>query len=559
MATCSRFRHALAAAITAAVLVTLLVLTGGAEDPGASKGPDEGRHGPGRDWPMFGGSPSRHLVNLADRGIPTNWVVRPGLQKNVKWSVDLGSKALGGPVISGGKVFIGTNNNRRRDPAVQGDKGILMCFRESDGAFLWQAVHDKLESGRVNDWPEEGIASVPAVAGNRLYYVTNRCELVCADTEGMADGNQGLDDEKYKGPRDADVIWRLDMMKELDVFPHNLAVCSPLLVGDTLFVVTGNGVDEGHLNIPSPEAPSFLAVDKKSGKVLWSDNSPTRALANLCKDPTKKVDVKKLVDSGRLLLHGQWSNPVYVEPAGKPMVIFPGGDGWVYSFRPKTGELIWKFDCNPKKSVYVLGGEGTRNDFVSTPVVWENKLYIGVGQDPEHKKGVGHLWCIDIAREPKNAEKDLSPVKDNFDPKAEVNKDSGLVWHYGGDAPEDAERPWVFGRTLSTCSVHDGLCYAAEYDGFLHCLDARTGKQYWEHEMKADTWSSPCWVDGKVYQGSENGQVFIFQHHKTKKLLGKVPMGNRVTKLRATPVVANGVLYVTTENPCKLWAIAAGE
>jgi outer membrane protein assembly factor BamB len=253
-------------------------------------------------------------------------------------------------------------------------------------------------------------------------------------------------------------------------------------------------------------------------------------------------------------MHGQWSNPVYAEPNGKPMIIFPGGDGWIYSFHPKSGELIWKFDCNPKKSVYVLGGEGTRNDFVSTPVVWENKLYIGVGQDPEHKKGVGHLWCIDIAREPKGEDKDLSPRDEKFDPHAEVNKDSALVWHYGGEAGEDAERPWIFGRTLSTCSVHDGLCYAAEYDGVVHCLDAKTGKKYWEHEMRADTWSSPYWVDGKIYEGNENGRVFIFQHGKTKKIVGQVQMQGKV---RATPVVANGVMYVITENPCKLWAISA--
>jgi outer membrane protein assembly factor BamB len=504
-------------------------------------------------WPLFGGSVSRNLVNLTDKDVPTSWNTRKDQEKNVKWSVPLGSKAYGGPIVAGGKIFIGTNNNFPRDPSIKGDKGILMCFRESDGEFLWQAVHDKLEAGRVNDWPEEGICSSPIVEGNRLWYVSNRCEVICADTEGMANGNQGVQDEKYNGPKDADVLWRLDMIGQLNVFPHNLAVCSPLIVGDVLFVVTANGVDEGHINIPSPAAPSFLALDKNTGKVLWSDNSPSKQLVEARKG-SKEVDIKKLVNSGRLLMHGQWSNPVYAEPNGKPMVVFPGGDGWIYAFEPKSGELLWKFDCNPKKSVYVLGGEGTRNDFVSTPVVWENKLYIGVGQDPEHKKGVGHLWCIDIAREPKNADKDLSPVKDNFDPKAEVNKDSGLVWHFGGEAGEDAERPWIFGRTLSTCSVHEGLCYAAEYDGVLHCLDARTGKQFWEHEMRADTWSSPYWVDGKVYLGNENGRVFVFQHGKQKKLVAQVQMQGKV---RATPVVANGVMYVITENPCKLWAIAA--
>ncbi len=508
-----------------------------------------------RSWPLFGGSVARDLVNLTDHNVPTQWSTAKGKEVNIKWSQPLGSKAYGGPIVAGGKIFIGTNNNLPRDKNIRGDKGVLMCFRESDGEFLWQAVHDKLPAGRVNDWPEEGICSSPVVEGNRLWYVSNRCEVICADVEGLANGNQGVQDETYKGEKKEDVLWRLDMIGELGVFPHNLATCSPLIVGDVLFVITSNGVDEGHINIPAPQAPSFLALDKNTGKVLWKDNSPSRQLVEARKGGEKDVDIKALVNSGRLLMHGQWSNPVYAEPNGKPMIIFPGGDGLIRAFDPRSGELLWKFDCNPKGTVYILGPEGTRSDFVSTPVVWENKLYIGVGQDPEHKKGVGHLWCIDITKSPKNPDKDLTPVDNNFDPRAEVNKDSGLVWHYGGDAPEsDEERQWVFGRTLSTCSVHDGLCYAAEYDGWVHCLDANTGKLYWRHWMKADTWSSPYWVDGKVYIGNENGLMYIFQHGKEKKLLETVQMKG---KIRATPVVANGVLYVITENPCRLWAIAA--
>lgn len=505
-----------------------------------------------REWPLFGGTVARNLVNLIDKDIPATWSIKPGAEKNIRYVVDLGSKAYGGPVAAGGKIFIGTNNQAPRNKDVTGDKGIVMCFDEADGKFLWQAVHDKLPSGRVNDWPLEGICSSPVVEGNRLYYVSNRCEVICADVNGYAPGKTQPTQEKYTSKIDAGVIWRLDMIKELNVFPHNLATCSPLIVGDVLFVITSNGVDEGHINIPQPQAPSFLAIDKKNGKLLWKDNSPSVRLAEARKDG-KDVDIKALVNKGLLLMHGQWSNPVYAEPNGKPQIIFPGGDGWVYAFQPTDGKLIWKFDCNPKNSFYKLGGEGTRNDFVSTPVVWENKLYIGVGQDPEHDKGVGHLWCIDIAKEPTNDARDLSPVGDNFDAKAPANKNSGLVWHYGGPATdENYERNYLFGRTMSTCAIHEGLLYASEYDGVVHCIDARTGQQHWEHDMKADCWSSPYWVDGRVYIGNEAGKLLVFAHGKEKKLLGEIDMKGKV---RATPIAVNGVLYVTTENPCKLYAI----
>jgi outer membrane protein assembly factor BamB len=523
----------------------------------------------GRSWPLFGGTVQRNLVNLVEKDIPDTWSVQPGSEKNLKWAVDLGSKAYGGPIVHRGKIFVGTNNNNPRDPAIKGDKGVLMCFRESDGKFLWQLVFDKLPAGRVNDWPEEGICSAPVGDGDRIYFVNNRGEVICATTEGLAEGrNIGVTDEQYKGKGHGDIVWRLDMIRDLGVFPHNLATCSPLIVGDTLFVITSNGVDEGHINIPAPAAPSFIAVDKKSGKVLWKDNSPSVRAVGIKKggDAGQKQAIKELVDKGLVLMHGQWSNPVYAEAKGKPQIIFPGGDGWIYSFNPKDGSLLWKFDCNPKNSFYALGGEGTRNDFVSTPVVWENKLYIGVGQDPEHNKGIGHLWCIDITREPKNADKDVSPaskmvagakqLQTIFDPKDPANKDSALVWHFGGEAPEDAQREFLFGRTLSTCAVHDGLVYAGEYDGIVHCLDALTGKQYWEHDMdRSDTWSSCYWVDGKVYIGNEKGRMLVFQHGKEKKLRNVIDMGRGGTKIRATPVAANGVLYVMTENPCRLYAV----
>jgi outer membrane protein assembly factor BamB len=543
-------RRLLAAFLTLLVLAVVLTLVAPAARSLRSQddaGEQLAMRRPGA-WPMYGGGLDRVMVNTFEKNLPTEWSVQEGSQKNIKWVAELGSKAYGGPIVAGGKVFIGTNNEKPRNPKIKGDKGILMCFDEKTGQFLWQAVHDKLPAGRVNDWPREGICSSPAVEGNRLYYVSNRAELVCADTEGFRDGkNDGAQDEEYKGPTDADFIWRLDMIKELDVFPHNLATSSPLIVGDLIFLVTSNGVDEGHINIPQPKAPSFIAVNKKTGKVVWRNNDPTARLVETEGTGRKEVRIRQLLDKGLILMHGQWSSPVYAVAEGKPQVIFPGGDGWLHAFEPQTGKLIWKFDCNPKNSVYKLSGNGTRSDFIATPVVHDNKLYIGVGQDPEHDEGVGHLWCVDVTKHG-----DVSPVNDNFDPQAPENKSSALVWHFGGQGdPEKLGRNYYFGRTMSTCAVQDGLVYAAELAGYLHCLDAKTGQEYWQHNMEAATWSSPYWVDGKIYQGNDDGKLLIFAHGKEKKLLAEIDMEGKV---RATPVAANGTLYIMTEN--KLYAIA---
>lgn len=521
------FSAVLAAGVLGAVLLAVF-LSHHPGDAGRAHA-DQAKEEAKKTWPLFGGSLSRNMVNTWDKNIAVDWNVEEGAQKNLKWAVDLGSKAYGGPSIGGGKVFVGTNNKQPRDPQITGDKGVVMCFQETDGKFLWQHAHDKLAAGRVNDWPLEGICSTPAIDGNRIYYVSNRCEVICSDMDG-------------------NIQWKLDMIKNLDVFPHNLATCSPLVVGDLLFVITSNGVDEGHINIPQPKAPSFLALEKKNGNVVWSSNLPSVKLTQAEKDG-KGLSIEQLKDRGEILMHGQWSNPVYAEVNGKPQVIFPGGDGWLYAFEPRTGKVIWKFDANPKSSFYVLGGKGTRNDFVATPVIYDNKVYIGVGQDPEHKDAVGHLWCVDITKEG-----DVSPelVTDDskFPPKTKPNPNSAVVWHYGGVDPNGQDRNYFFGRTLSTCAVHDGLCYAADLTGIFYCFDAKTGQKYWDHNMKSQTWCSPYWVDGKVYMGNDDGIIYIFKHGKEKQPVGEVNMG---VNIRATPVVANGVLYVMIEN--KLFAI----
>ncbi|MBP9947303.1 MAG: PQQ-binding-like beta-propeller repeat protein, partial [Vicinamibacteria bacterium] len=287
-----------------------------------------------------------------------------------------------------------------------------------------------------------------------------------------------------------------------DVFPHNLAASSPLVVDGVIYATTGNGVDEGHVNIPSPLAPSFVAIDAKTGKLIWESAEP-----------------------GTKIIHGNWSNAAYGMVKGKPQVVFGGGDGWVYGFEPKTGKLIWKFDANPKDAVYRLGGSGTKNDIIATPVVYDDKVYIGVGQDPEHGEGVGNFWVIDAS-----LTGDIT--------------DKAVVWRRGGDE---------FHRTISTVAIHEGIVYAADLSGFLYALDAKTGALYWKHDMLAAVWASPLVADGKIYLGDEDGDVSVLAVGKTKKLIAEMNMGSAVY---ATPYPKDGVLYLLARN--RVFAIKEG-
>jgi outer membrane protein assembly factor BamB len=453
----------------------------------------------GADPPsMFGVTPARNMVS-PETGVPTEWDVSSG--KNIKWRQKLGSQTYAGPVVHDGRVYVGTNNEASLVPSITGDKGVVMAFDAETGEFLWQATHDKLPAGRVNDWPMQGVCSTPHVEGDRVYYVSNRAEMVAVDVNGFADGNQGFQDEKYKGEKDADIIWSFDMIGELDVFPHNLAAGSPLVVGDVVVATTGNGVDEGHINIPSPLGPSFVAFDKNTGELLWESALP-----------------------GESILHGTWANASWGEAGGRAQVVVPGGDGWVYSFDPEGGELIWKFDANPKDSVWELGGAGTRNNIISTPVFLDGKVYIGVGQDPEHGEGPGHLYSIDAS-------------------KTGDITDTAAIWHFGG---ED------FHRTISTAAIQDGLLYITDLSGFLYALEVETGKHVWTHDTFAAVWGSPYVVDGKIYLGDEDGDIVILETGREEKVISEQNMGSAVY---TTPSAKDGVLYVATRS--ELFAIQA--
>jgi outer membrane protein assembly factor BamB len=455
------------------------------------------KKGGASDCLMLGGSPGRNMANTIDKNVPADWCVEEGKQQKVKWVAKLGSRAYGGPVIANGKVYVGTNQKG----ADSYEKAVLMAFNEADGKFLWKIVHDFPADPLFNMALHEGLLSTPYFEEDRLYYVTPGCEIVCADIAGK-------------------VRWTYDMMKELKVVPFHCGNCSPLVVGDLVMVISGNGRDEQE-NLPSPKAPSFVAVNKKTGKLAWQSNLP-----------------------GDKIIQGQWTNPTLATVNGKPQIIFPGGDAVMYSFEPATGKLIWKCDCNPTRTK-----QGPNNYFVGTPVVVGDKLYVGLGVAPDVGAATkfSYFVCLDVTKQG-----DVSPK--SYDAKAAVNKDSALVWAFGGmiEPPPEKGRKINFGYTISTAAIHDGLIYIPEETGYLHCLDAKTGARYWDHDFKAGVWGSAYYADGKVFVGTDDGEIVIFAAGKDKKVLATINMEEGI---HMTPVVANGVLYVLTKS--KLYAIAA--
>ncbi|MBE0541273.1 MAG: PQQ-binding-like beta-propeller repeat protein [Verrucomicrobia bacterium] len=490
------------------------------------------------DWPQWGGQSIRNMYSPA-KGLPDAFgeiKFKPGSDevntngmKNLRWVAKLGSQSYGNVTVAGGKVFVGTNNEPPRDPRHQGDRSILKCFDEKTGKFLWQLVVPKLSSGKVNDWESLGLLASPTLEGDRVYIVTSRCEVMCLDVNGMANGNDGpfKDEAKYvvkdvvldrgrpterpappvePGEFDADIIWVYDMMDDLGVFPHNASNCSVLIVDDIVYTCTSNGQDWTHTNIPAPNAPSFVAVNKHTGEFMGEDDA--------------KI--------GPHILHGQWGSPTLAVVNGRKLIVFGGGDGWCYAFDAIPVETddgpflktVWKYDANPPeykhdkdgKAIKYPAAEGV-SEINATPVFWKNRIYIATGQDPEHGEGVGHLVCIDATK------------------TGDVTK-TATIWSYKG-----------IHRSISTVSLdpETGLLFVGDFSGFIHCLDAETGKLHWTHDMKAHMWGSTFVADGKLYVGDEDGDLVVLAASKEKRLISETNLG---APIYGTPVVANGSVYI---------------
>ncbi len=485
---------------------------------------------PATDWPQWGGTAHRNMYSPA-KGLPDRFdpgKFKAGTEdvdlattKNVKWVARLGTQSYGNATIANGRVYVGTNNDNPRDPQHQGDRSVVMCFDEKTGALLWQLVVPKLKSGKVNDWENLGILSSPKIEGDRVYLVTSRCEVICVDANGLANGNQGFQDEgaymakdtgkppAKPGAKDADIIWVYDMMDELGVFPHNASNSSPLIVGDLVYVCTSNGQDWTHVNIPSPLSPSYIALNKNTGEFAGEDDAGI----------------------GAKIFHGQWASPSAGQVKGKWQVFAGGGDGILYALdsEPKKAEdssflrKVWWFDANPPeykvrdgKPIKYPAAEGP-SEINATPVFYKNRVYVATGQDPEHGEGIGRLVCVDAT-------------------KTGDITNGGLLWEYRG-----------IHRSISTVSIDPdtGLLFVGDFSGFVHCLDAETGKLVWTHDMKAHMWGSTLVADGKVYVGDEDGDFVVLSATREKKVLSET---NLNAPVYATPVIANGVIYVASNS-----------
>ena len=194
-----------------------------------------------------------------------------------------------------------------------------------------------------------------------------------------------------------------------------------------------------------------------------------------------------------------YSTPcVYTPTTGKPQLIFNSNAHGMTAVDPATGEVIWEVASAFPARV------------VSSPVIADGLLIGTCGDGGSGKR----LTAI----RPGSSDGSVRP-------KEAYKIDSGY-------------RPYV-----PTSIAKEGLLFTFHDRGYVSCRRSATGRQLWEEKPAGRFFSSPVWVDGKLYCITMDGEAVVIRAAETYELLAINPLGETS---HATPAIAGGRMYLRT-------------
>ena len=196
---------------------TALMALAGAAAPAAPAAPTT------LDWPQWRG-PKRDGLST-ETGLLKQWPA--GGPKQI-WSVDGLGAGYGSVAIAGDRIYVQGSLNRRSS---------VHALDRAIGKMLWTVVIGPEGDNDRGDGPR----STPTVEGGQVWVMTESGDLACLQA---ADGG---------------VVWKKNALKDLKGRnPNWLLSESPLVDGEKLIFTPGG------------RAASLVAVDKQSGKWIWS-------------------------------------------------------------------------------------------------------------------------------------------------------------------------------------------------------------------------------------------------------------------------------------------------
>ncbi|MEM9282589.1 MAG: PQQ-binding-like beta-propeller repeat protein [Verrucomicrobiota bacterium] len=353
---------------------------------------------------------------------------------------------------------------------------------------------------------------------------------------------------------------------------------SPVLWGKRLFLM-GDDVDEGHRSI--------LCIDADNGQVLWQRNDPLEthylhrdndfSSATPCVDedgvivvwttPAQVLVTALSLDGEKMWqrdlgpykgLHGSSNSPVIadglvilandqMDPKRFSFFLGPGanmepGKSFLIALDRKTGETQWKVDRkselagyatptirrvgNRAEAIFSSTAHGvTALDLQSGQLVWE----------------VDQIWDDRTVSSPQlYGDLVFASFGQGLAGQRMVAVRPGESGNAKGELVYDVTKSVPL---VPSFVVKDDLLYLWADNGVVTCLDAATGEVHWRERVDGEFYSSPIWIEGRLYGISKRGQVVVLNASNKFEVLARIELGE---KTFATPAVADGVMYLRT-------------
>jgi outer membrane protein assembly factor BamB len=441
------------------------------------------------EWSQFRGP------NASGVSEETNLPVEFGPDKNVVWKTPI-PPGHSSPSIGADRIFL---------TAVEQEKLFTIALDRASGRILWRR---EVPRPRKQELQEQNspVSGTPVTDGENAY-------AFFADFGLLAYGPDGNE------------LWRMPLGPFNNPFGHG---ASPILAGDMLLMACDQ------------DANSFmLAVDKKSGRILWRTERP----------------------------HAQrgYATPILYQPAGGQMQVILPGSYRLSGYDLRTGKEIWWV-------------RGLPWQIKPTPVVADGAIYFASysgESDPGQQEVIPPfqeaLAKLDLNKDGKLAKDEIvdERAKNRFDEYLDLD-DTGYLeerdWSQFRDrrAGENALRAfklggegdltesnflWKNARSLPNVPsplVYRGVLYTLKEGGIFTSYNMKTGEVLKQARLDGALgayYSSPVAADGKIYVVSEEGRATVLQAGDQREVLAVNKLDNGC---KATPAIAGGKIYLRT-------------
>lgn len=466
---------------------------------------------PEAHWPQFRGPGGS---GLAPEGMRLPVDFGPG--KNALWKTAL-PPGHSSPCIWGDRIFL-TGFDK-----AAGKLETLGIDRAS-GRILWRrtAPARRLERVHAISTPAN---PTPAADAERVYVYFGSYGLLCYDFEGRPQWNLPL-----AVPRMADGMGT-----------------SPIVAGDLVL-----------LHCESPPNPCLLAVDRRTGRIVWRHDRlpsvlgiPSHATPVLW----SRGDVEEVIlhTTMRVAAHGledgreRWWMSVATTGCGTPVV----GEGrlfvatWIHGGEPADRVRLPDFDELVNRHDKDRDGRLSRREF-PPDLTFIRRPETG-DVDGAELKLIEFFDDLD-------ADKDGRLDRDEWAGllSSPFNRvDHGLIAIGPGGSGDVTATGVLWQQKQAVPEVPSPLCYRRRVymvrdGGIVSSLDAHTGKLLYRERLAAGGgyFASPVAGDGKVYLASGRGVVTVLAAGDAFRPLAANDLGEPVF---ATPAIAEGNLYVRTQ------------